>query len=66
MSENDYIAEYIKEKHPTLLGIEFGLWKFAKQITEAAKTIGQIFSGLSAEDIGKAIEEQSESKGEQV
>lgn len=37
MSENDYIAEYIKEKYPMLLGIEFGLWKFAKQITEAAK-----------------------------
>ena len=38
MSENDYIAEYIKEKYPMLLGMEFGLWKFAKQITEAAKT----------------------------
>ena len=26
-SENDYIAEYIKEKHPSLLGADYAFWK---------------------------------------
>ena len=45
-SENDYIAEYIKEKHPSLLGADFAFWKigkigadFAVQFAEAIKSI---------------------------
>lgn len=45
-TENDYIAEYIKEKHPSLLGADYALWKigkaaanFAVQFAEAIKSI---------------------------
>ena len=35
MSDNDYIAEYIKEKYPTLLGLDFAMWKFGRRFTES-------------------------------
>lgn len=35
MSDNDYIAEYIKEKYPTLLGLDFAMWKLSKRFSEA-------------------------------
>ena len=34
MSDNDYIAEYIKEKYPTLLGFDFAMWKFGRRFSE--------------------------------
>lgn len=46
MTENDYIAEYIKEKYPQLLGVDFGLWKFGRQISNAARTLGKVFSKI--------------------
>jgi len=46
MTENDYIAEYIKEKYPQLLGVDFGLWKFRRQISNAARTLGEVFSKI--------------------
>lgn len=30
MSENDYVAEYVREKHPSLLGADYALWKIGK------------------------------------
>lgn len=30
MTENDYIAEYVKEKCPQILGADYELWVFAK------------------------------------
>ena len=35
MSDNDYIAEYIKEKYPTLLGFDFAMWKLGRRFSEA-------------------------------
>lgn len=35
MSNNDYIAEYIKEKYPTLLGFDFAMWKLGRRFSEA-------------------------------
>ena len=29
MTDNDYIAEYVKEKHNGLLGFDFAVWKMA-------------------------------------
>ena len=29
-SENDYIAEYVREKHPSILGADYALWKIGK------------------------------------
>lgn len=39
MSENDYIAEYVRERFPALLGTEFVLWKMARQVSEVGKSI---------------------------
>ena len=39
MTENDYIAEFIKEKHPELLGLDFTLWKIGRTLSEAMSPI---------------------------
>ena len=39
MTENDYIAEYIKQKYPTLLGFDYALWKMIKVITNAFSSL---------------------------
>lgn len=50
MSENDYIAEYVKEKYPTLLGIDYAMWKlgkqFAKAVEEIAKGVENLFGSI--------------------
>lgn len=47
-TENDYIAEYIREKYPRLLGIDFSLWKIARSFSE-------IFKNGSHKNILKSI-----------
>ena len=32
MTENDYIAEYVKQNYPNILGFEFTMWKTGKQV----------------------------------
>lgn len=27
MTENDYIAEYVKERHPGILGFDYAMWR---------------------------------------
>lgn len=62
MTDNDYIAEYIKEKHPGFLSFDFAVWKFAKQIVEAANILSEqltnIFSDIPLEE--KSDFEESE------
>ena len=48
MTNNDYIAEYVKEKCPNILGIEFELWK-------AVKVISNAFSSIDWSKIGTAL-----------
>lgn len=48
MTENDYIAEYIREKYPRLLGIGFTLWKIGRGFSE-------IFKNDSYKNILKSI-----------
>lgn len=45
-TENDYIAEYVKEKHPSILGADYAMWKIGRigadvvyQIVETIKSI---------------------------
>ncbi len=58
MTENDYIAEYVKEKHSGILGFDFAIWKAAKQLIEIGRNLANIFSSMSEEDIKKYIEDQ--------
>ena len=54
MTNNDYIAEYVKEKCPNILGIEFALWKATKVISNAFSSID--WSKIRTE-LGKIAEE---------
>lgn len=44
MTENDYIAEYIKEKYPRLLGLDFTFWRIGKIVLGAGRKIVEIFN----------------------
>lgn len=50
MTENDYIAEYIREKYPRLLGIDFTIWK-----TRRALECGIMKVSLTVEQIAESL-----------
>lgn len=43
MTENDYIAEYIKERHGDLLGFEYVMWRANRVAKEIAQRLVSIF-----------------------
>jgi len=47
MTENDYIAEYIKEKYPTLLGFDFVFWKVGKMSINAGRGMVEAFRDVN-------------------
>ena len=55
MTENDYIAEYIKEKFPQLLGVDFGFWKTSRIMS---KTIRELADNLSMQDSEKEVQDE--------
>jgi len=57
MSENDYIAEYVKERHPGILTFDYAAWKLARSISEFGVAMKDIISKLSAEDLKKLEQE---------
>ena len=64
-SENDYIAEYVRQKHPEILqSLDFLCWKAGRVLSDALKTAADaivgLFKGLSLEDIKELKEEQEE------
>lgn len=54
MSENDYIAEYIKEKHPALLGFDYMMWKlgrgYAEFVEELVEGVAGLFNAINEEE----------------
>ena len=50
MSENDYIAEYVKEKYPSLLGFDFALWKFGRQMLKVGAIFADAFNSIAEEE----------------
>lgn len=59
MTENDYIAEYIKERHPGDLSFDFAIWKVAKMVVEVGKEIVRIFQTT---EVNQALSEKTESE----
>ena len=53
-SENDYIAEYVREKHPSILGADYALWKIGKI---GADFITQFVDAIKNIDWPKALQE---------
>lgn len=45
--ENDYIAEYVKEKHPNLLGLDFAMWKIPKVLSNSIKDMANAFKRIN-------------------
>lgn len=63
MTENDYIAEYIKERHGDLLGFEYALWKVNRAFREYSQRLASIFENVDLSKIVTA-REKAETKAE--
>lgn len=55
-TNNDYIAEYIRERHPSLLGADFALWKLSKMAKEAMEKIADSLKDMDWKEIAEIIE----------
>lgn len=58
MTENDYIAEYVKEKFPQLLCADFAFWKFGRQISNVASQLADAFKRFDIEQLEEVMEEE--------
>ena len=59
-TENDYIAEYVKEKRPELLGIGFWIWKMGRILKETLDGVAESMKGLHWPDAEEYLEEVEE------
>lgn len=51
MTENDYIAEYIKERHRDLLGFEYVTWRATRLAKEYAQKFASVFENFDRSKI---------------
>lgn len=58
MTENDYIAEYIKERHPGFLGFDFFIWKLARKIVETGKAIAEVMENAFSDNQEETTESE--------
>lgn len=63
MTENDYIAEYIKERHRELLGFEYVMWRANRVAREYVQRVASIFENVDLSKIVTARETE-ETKAE--
>ena len=60
MSENDYIAEYIKERRPELIrSVDFVFWKMSRITADAVKKIVDAFSGIDLSSVDLSALQQA-------
>ena len=64
-SENDLIAEYVRERHSNILGADFAIWKMGRAMRNLGKDIVQALKGFSAEDIQAALDKMHEEEEEE-
>ena len=57
MTDNDYIAQYIKEKYPSLLGFDFGIWRMCRVIGDTVGQIGDILKTIPSDELKKIMED---------
>lgn len=60
MSENDYIAEYVREHYPAILGMDYCFWKLGKKLINIANNFCEMFKKQSPEELEKAVAEMKE------
>ena len=63
MTENDYIAEYVKEKHPGLLGADYAIWKVGKIAVEVVRDFRESMKTIKWEEIAEEIKKQEAAGG---
>ena len=62
MSENDMIAEFIKEQYPELLDtFEFAIFRIQKHVEKMAKSIAEGIKAMNFSDLKKVLEKVNES-----
>lgn len=57
MTENDYIAEYVREEHPGILGLDYAVWRLTRAISEFGISMREAISRISAKDLNRMMEE---------
>lgn len=60
MTENDYIAEYVRERHPGILSIDYAAWRLARAISEFGVHMREVISRMSPEDMQRMAEQEDE------
>ena len=60
MTENDYIAEYVKERHPGILSFDYAVWRLARAVSECGIFMREAISRMSAEDLQRMAEQEDE------
>lgn len=60
MTENDYIAEYVKERHPGILSLDYAAWRLARAISEFGVHVREVISRMPAEDLQRMVEQEDE------
>lgn len=60
MTDNDYIAQYIKEKYPSLLGFDFGIWKVCRVVGDTVRQIADILKTTPSDELRKIMEDDED------
>ena len=64
MTENDYIAEYVKEKRPEIIDtLDFATWKLGRCISDIVNETARALRGIVQES-SKISELMSEEEGD--
>ena len=57
MTENDYIAEYVREEHPGILGFDYAVWRLTRAVSEFGISMKEAISRISAKGLKRMMEE---------
>ena len=61
MTENDYIAEYVKERCPELLNtVDYGLWRLSKAASVAVQTMVDSIKAIDWSKVSIGEQEDNE------
>ena len=60
MTENDYIAEYVKERHPGILSIDYAVWRMVRVVSDFGIHMREAISRMSPEDLQRYLEESED------
>lgn len=63
MSENDIIAEYVREKRPEILtSVDFGLYKFSLAWRNMANDLKEAFKNIDFSKLAKQVNGSEENE----